>query len=858
MEPRVTVAEEIEKEKAVPVWQQKSILAAGAAIALAVIAALIWNFYFRPPPMEVASVEKMAFSLPERPSIAVLPLTNMSGDPEQEYFSDGLTEEIITALSKVPSLFVIARNSTFSYKGKAVKVKKVAEELGVKYVLEGSVRKAGDRVRVTAQLIDALTADHLWAERYDRKLEEIFALQDEITKKIITALQVKLTEGEEASIYPRGTDNLEAYLKFLKGNYHWGKWRPDDHVQARQLAEEVIALDPGYPRGYLLLGKVNLFDPIHGLSKSSKKSFMEAVKLAQKVISMDDSDSAAYRLLGGAYLFMRQHEKSIAARERAVSLSPNHATCLQVLGSSLIYAGRPLEAIPLIEKAIRLNPIPPFRYFWILGKAYRDVGRYEEAIVAFKKAIQRSPKWLFAHGDLTATYSMAGRLDEARAQAVEVLRLNPKFSLGHIAKISLYKNQSDTERLVNALRRAGLPETPPLPLPDKPSIAVLPFVNMSGDPEQEYISDGISEEIITALSKTPKLFVIARTSSFRYKGKGVDVRTVGRELGVRYILEGSVRKSEDRLRITAQLVDAKTGNPLWAERYDREFKDIFAIQDEITLKIVGALEVELTEGETARLVAKGTHNLKAYLSCLGALEHWRRWTREGNVSARRMAKEAIALDPEYARSYELLAATHMMDVWLQTTKSPEQSIKRAVQLAQKAIALDDDFAPAHGLLGFLYTQLRQHDKAIAEGRLAIALNPNGATSIGFLSGTLRYAGECEEAAQMAEKAIRLNPFPPAHYFTNLAHAYICTGRNEEAIAACIKARNLNPKNLFTHLSLAIAYNLSKREEEARAAAAEVLKINPKFSLERFAKTAQYKNQAYTDMLINALRKAGLR
>jgi adenylate cyclase len=216
MEPRVTVAEEIEKKKALPVWRRKSILAGGVALALVVIAALIWNFYFRPPPIEVASVEKMAFPLPDKPSLAVLAFDNMSGDPGQEYLADGISENIISALSKISKLFVIARNSAFTYKGKPVKVRQVSEELGVRYVVEGSFQKSGDRVRITAQLIDALKGNHLWSKTYDRDLKDIFTLQDDITKKILTVLQVELTQGEQARAWARGTDNLEAYLKLLE------------------------------------------------------------------------------------------------------------------------------------------------------------------------------------------------------------------------------------------------------------------------------------------------------------------------------------------------------------------------------------------------------------------------------------------------------------------------------------------------------------------------------------------------------------------------------------------------------------------------------------------------------------------
>ncbi len=302
------------------------------------------------------------------------------------------------------------------------------------------------------------------------------------------------------------------------------------------------------------------------------------------------------------------------------------------------------------------------------------------------------------------------------------------------------------------------------PLPDKPSIAVLPFVNMSGDPEQEYFSDGLSEEIITALSKITKLFVIARNSSFSYKGKPVKIKQVAEELGVRYVLEGSVRKAEDRVRITAQLIDALTGHHLWAERYDRDLKDIFALQDEITMKVINALQVELTEGEHARLWGKGTDNLQAYLKSLRAREYYLTQTKEDNDLARRTAEEAIALDPEYAPPYHVLSITHFMDILFRTTKSPKQSMTRAVELVQKAIALDDSYALAHGWLGFLYSWLRKYEEGIMEAQKCVALDPNGAHGYLYLCMVYRFAGRHEEAVQAIEKAMRLNPFPPNTYY----------------------------------------------------------------------------------------------
>jgi len=456
MEPRATVAEEIEKEKAVPLWRRKAIFAGAIAILVVAIAVAIWNFYFGPPPMEPASLEKMAFPLPDKPSVAVLPFVNMSGDPKQEYFSDGITEEIITALSKVPRLFVIARNSTFTYKGKPVKVQKVAEDLGVRYVLEGSVRKAGDRVRITAQLIDAVTGHHLWAERYERNMKDIFALQDEITLKILMALQVKLTEGEQRVLLGKGTNNLDAYLKLLQAGEHAVRFTKEDNVLARQLAEEAIALDPGYAMAYLRLSATHLMDLLYGSTKSPRESLRLAEELVQKALALDANLAEAHAFLGRIYLTKRQHEKAIAEGERALTMAPNSAFIHAALAFTLRHAGRPEEAIALFKKAIRLNPMPPAWYFSGLGVSYFDLGRYEEAMGEFRKALNCAPDSQFSHMGLAATYSELGRKEDARAAAAEVLNINPKFSLEQWAKTHMYKNQADLDRIVEALRKAGL------------------------------------------------------------------------------------------------------------------------------------------------------------------------------------------------------------------------------------------------------------------------------------------------------------------------------------------------------------------------------------------------------------------
>ena len=407
-------------------------------------------------------------------------------------------------------------------------------------------------------------------------------------------------------------------------------------------------------------------------------------------------------------------------------------------------------------------------------------------------------------------------------------------------------------------REVASKEKMAFPLPDKPSIAVLPFVNMSGDAKQEYFSDGLTEEIITALSKTPKLFVIARNSSSVYKGKAVDVQQVSRELGVKYVLEGSVRRSGNQLRITAQLIDATTGSHLWAERYDRELKDIFATQDEITMKILTSLQVSLTEGEAARMQAKGTNNLDAYLLFLQGWGEAGRMNKDGNFLGRQMAEKAIALDPKYALAYNLLATTYMNEVPLGLSEDPRLSLKKAMELTQKAIALDKSLAWPHALLGWIYTLMLQHDKGIAECEQAVNLEPSSAISYFYLSLALKYAGRPKEAITMCKEAIRLNPIPPGFYYQSLTNSYCLTGQYEEAIAAGKEATRVEPNNLTARAFLTAAYSLHGREEEARMEAAEVLRINPKFSIDYWAKTMPFKNEADRELTIGALRKAGLK
>ncbi len=399
---------------------------------------------------------------PEKPSIAVLPFDNLSGDPEQEYFSDGITEEIITALSKVPKMFVIARNSTFTYKGKPVKVQQVGEELGVQYVLEGSVRKAGNRVRIAAQLVETVSGHHLWAERYDRDLKDIFALQDEITFKILTALQVTITEGERARVWATRTDNLDAFLKYLQARPFAGLFTKEGNVVARQLAKEAIDLDEKFSDPYVLIAQTHWFDGRFGWSESRSESFKHSYQNAQKAQALDDSHPGVHIIMGGLYLYEKQYEKAIAECQRALALGPNDADNHVSAAHILRFTGKFEEAIILVQKALRLHPNHASWYLGELAMCYYYVGRHAEAIrlaeqlqsLADSRGEQFLSYWYYAI--LAMNYIRLGRNQEAQKAAAEIRRLFPEYSLEWDRQFSVYKNPEHLERQHEDLRKAGL------------------------------------------------------------------------------------------------------------------------------------------------------------------------------------------------------------------------------------------------------------------------------------------------------------------------------------------------------------------------------------------------------------------
>jgi TolB-like protein/Flp pilus assembly protein TadD len=435
-------------------------VALGLLVGLIVFVSLLLSrhqaFQKHSQEIEASFTEGSKLPLPEKPSIAVLPFANLSGDPQQEYLCDGITEQIITAISRMPKIFVIARNSTFTYKGKPVMVQQVGEELGVKYVLEGSVQRSGDRVRITAQLVEAATGGHVWSGRYDRTVSDIFALQDDITLQVIQSLGLKLTEGEQVFMLGVGTQNLEAYLKVLESLWLFRKWTPEGLVLCRKKAKEAIALDPAYAMAWAMVVWSLMLEVHLGYSESSQEALAEAERATEKVMNLDLNGNIAYYLSSYVYLFRRQYDKALEAIKKAEALNPNGADVTAFHGLLLYHSGRPQDAIGKFEKAIRLNPMPEAWYWHNLGICYRIIEDYNKAITAYKKAITINPDHFSAWTGITAAYMLSGQEAKAGTAAKEVLRIQPEFSLEQYRKSLLHKDQADIRRFIGALRKAGL------------------------------------------------------------------------------------------------------------------------------------------------------------------------------------------------------------------------------------------------------------------------------------------------------------------------------------------------------------------------------------------------------------------
>lgn len=778
-----------------------------------------------------ASACEVDLTLPAKPSVAVLPFVNMSGDPAQEYFSDGVTEDIITNLSRFRSLFVTAGNSTFTYKGKSVDVRSVARDLGVRYVVEGSIRRVDNHVRVTAQLIDASSGTHIWADKYDRVLEDIFAVQEEVTGGIVATIAPHIDAAERERARHFRSENLGAYDLALRASAEAEEafLKTDFGLRehALSLARKSLAIDS---HNALALSVIAGCQGRHlimlmGASSEILAAWDEGVTAAAKLIELEPSGSTGYGWMGMLLALRGRWDAALANARRGHELNANDLNALGNLSLVELLEGMPEQALMHQQLAMRLSPRDPHNYMRhaLRAAAYFLLRDYARGLSHALTSVSEAPSWSIGYVNEAINAVGLGDIGLARTALDAARKLAPAYVDVRLNGQNGYRRPEDQNRVTLAMRIAAGLEQPQAagglaPAPHAPpsidiaaadrSIAVLPFVNMSGDKEQEYFADAISEELLNLLAQLQGLRVIARTSSFAFKGKDVDIAEIAHRLDVANVLEGSVRRSGDKLRVTAQLVRASDSSQLWSQKYDRQMADVFAVQDEIAEAVVEQLKVKLL-GEAPK--ARAT-NPQAYAMFLQAREIGRQYSREALSESISTYQKALEFDPTYPPAWAGLADIYCIEV-NEGLRPADSGFDLARSAVERALALDAQYAPAHARLGWILAfHERNWSDAAARLEHALSLAPANLDILGMAGEIARRLNRMEIAIAIAQYQTMQDPVNATAHF-NLAAAYRNIGRLDEATTELRIVLRLRPGYIYARTAIAEVL-LWKYEPEA--------------------------------------------
>ena len=814
------------------------------------------------------------------PTLALLPIANLTDEERWARFCRGLGDDLITDLARFPDLMVIAVDTPSPDAAEASNTADRGEGVGTDYVLNGSVQASDTQVRVNVKLIETRSGNHVWTERYERDLGEVFAIQSDIVGHVATAVggfsgQISHLERQRLGRKPPG--DLQAYELYLLGHELEMRFERKSALRGFELLRRAVELDPDFARAWLVLGWIAWLivqekwtDDLDGYRALEREAFIKAAAL-DPFDPFALMELAAVRIDDGDLVGARD------ALERALDLGKNQADLLIVASRYVAtILDDPERAVRIMETGLELPASVSVWHSLTIARVSYFAQDFERTVrnarlVPITSAIMTKLFEILALAQL-------GRADEVADLVKAFEAQHPDFDPRDFMRDHQISSPGARRLFLDGIAKAGLsadsagllveasgPQNAgksgePLPLPDKPSVAVLPFTNLSGDPKEEYFSDGITEDIITELSRFRSLFVIARNSSFAYKGRAVNLREVGRDLGVRYLVEGSVRRDRKRLRVSAQLVETGAGRHLWAERYESELDDIFTLQDEITQAIAAAIEPELGTVERVRSRLKPPDSLDAWDWYQRGLWHMYQETKAGNREALRHFERAIELSPDFAPAHAASAYALCFDITNGYREHSEAALEEVNQIAGKAIALDDRDAMSHVVRGRIKLLQCRHEDAIAELESAIELNPNLADAYHGLGFALTVSGRPEDAVTQFDRAIRLSPYDPriSSFHEMRGWALLVVGRYEEAAdSARMSVRRPNA-DLWAHATLCAALGHLGHLDEARAARDKLLERKPDFSL-GFVRRYVYYNKvpAHLDVYLDGLRKAGL-
>jgi TolB-like protein/Tfp pilus assembly protein PilF len=732
--------------------------------------------------------------------VAVLPFKYTGDNRDLKALAEGLTEEVITGLSRFSYLRVIARGSTAKYSSESGDVRAIGNELGARYVMEGSLRQAGNKLRLAVQVADTVSGAHLWAETYERAItpESLFEVQDELVPRIVA------TVADQYGVLPRSMaevlrkkneDALTPHEAVLRTFSYFSRLTAEEHAVVRRILERAVRDAPDHADSWAMLSMIYRGEFAQGYN-AQPNPLDRALSAAQRAVELAPTHALGHYALATTHFFRKEKIAFRVEAERALSLNPLDASVKAYLGLLIAHAGEMDRGCQMVESAMQLNPnCPGYFYFADCWKAYWE-GRYEEVLAGVART--NMPNYFHVPAIEAAALAQLGRNEEARKALARALVLRPDFAVAARQEYSKWYEPEEIEHLLDGLRKAGLkiadepPQsgsgTVPAVSTASPSIAVLPFANMSDDKEQDYFSDGLAEEIINLLAQVPGLKVIARTSAFAFRGKEQDIRRIAETLGVSMVLEGSVRRSGSRIRVTAQLINAADGSHLWSERYDRELSEIFALQDEIANAIASQLRMKFVPSQTARRQPK----LEAYEAYLKYRRYFFAFTPDSLRRTRECLEEAIKLDPEFALPY-----VGMADTYLGTSLAavaPFDDLRRARELALRAVELDPDLPEAHAMLGIVAGHY-DLDWKESERRFALAMAKQPVSPLVRHWHSYFYLftmGKFDEARREALQVIDDDPLSQAQHF---ALAAMCEGLGlrEQARNANRKATELDPQ-----------------------------------------------------------------
>ena len=762
--------------------------------------------------------------------IAVLPFKSTGASPEIATLADGLGEEIVTGLSRFSYLRVIARSSTSRYSQGGVDVRTAGDELGARYVMEGSLRQAGSKLRLSVQLVDGITGAHLWAENYERAFspDAFFELQDDLVPRIVSTVadtQGILPRSMSEILRTRNPSDLSPYEAVLRSFAHFQRVNAEEHAASRAALEHAVEVQPGYADAWAMLSLICKEEFTHEFNLGPDP-LGRAMAAALRAVEAAPSNHLAFHALAMAKYFLGDRPGFRIAAERALELNPMDGFSIAFLGSFIAYDGDWEYGCRLAAKARSLNPHYPGWYWFVpCFDAYRK-GDYRLSL-EFARKVNMPSLWRTS-AVMAAVLGQLGEIESAHILLQTLLTQRPKFKAEARKILAVFWGPDLVEGLIEGLRKAGLeiaagPKLAPSRLPTQsganltaatPSLAVLPFANLSAEKDQEYFSDGLAEEIINLLAKIPGLKVIARTSAFAFRGKETDIRGIAGALGVTHVLEGSVRRTETRLRVTGQLIDAADGAQLWSERYDREMSDIFALQDDIATAIAGALRVKLSP-ET--IPKRYEPKLAAYEAYLKARYLQAKATPESLELAKQCHERAIKLDPAFA-----LARVEVGFYWVAMTlfsRYPADHASLAArEEAERALQIDPALPDAHALAGYVAAVFEQ-DWTRAEQYFAFP----GARQVGTSITQPVYAwfqylrGNVAEAIALAQRAVEEDPLDVWSRM-NL-HAYLqAADREREALEQLRKVLELDPNQAAAMVSVAMILADTGNLPEALAAA----------------------------------------